>query len=829
MLARDFAFAFRTLRKSPAFALTAVLTVALGIGASTAIFSVMNAVLLKPLPYASPERLAIIWGNLRARHLPNFPFSPGDFDDVRRGTTAFQEIAAVNTFRTVATGENAASEQIHSAGVTPNFFQLMGARVVLGRDFVESDGAPAPAAPPAAPGPAANAPPPPGPPIMAILSHEFWQHRYGGDASIIGRNIETGFGKVQVVGVLAPGFQLLFPPKANLERLPDIWQANRIDFQNSGRMDVFLRVVGRLKPGAAFREAQGQLDSIAADLRRRFPIKNTAGMAIELEPMQANLVADVRPAIVALMGAVSFLLLIACANVANLLLVRAAGRGRELAVRAALGGGRWDLIRQMLAETLVLAGSGAVLGLVLAKAGIGLLISLAPRNLPRMDAVEIDLSVLGFTALAAVGAAAVFGIVPALRASRPDIIDVLRSGGRTAGLGTGSWVRNLVVTMEVALSFVLLIGSGLMVRSFVALTQVKPGFDANGVLTFFVALPGGPGGPAARAARIHQIRDKLRALPGVTAVTAASPLPLDGGIIFGRYGPDEAMADGSKFLTGNFHIVLPGYFEAMGTPVLEGRTFTEEDNVPNLKRVIVDRLLAAKMWPRQSPIGKRLLARVNTPEPQFYEVIGVVEHQRHEGLATDGREAMFYADGYFGHGGINRWAVRTQGNPTALIPEIRSELAKIDPRLAAGDILPMSEWVDRAQAQTRFSLVLIAIFAGIAVVLAAVGLYGVLSSAVRQRTAEIGLRMALGAAPGSVFGLVVGQGLKLSAIGIGVGIIAAFSLTQIMGTMLIGVKPHDPATFGAIAVLFFAITVVACALPARRAAGLDPTSALREE
>jgi predicted permease len=828
MLAKDFLFSARSLRKSPAFALTAVLTIALGIGASTAIFSVMNAVLLKPLPYRQPNKLAIVWGNLRARRMPNFPFSGPDFDDVRRGIPAFESVAGVSTFRGVVTGDNATSEPIQSALVTPNFFRTMGAKIASGRDFTDSDGAPAPAPPPAPPG-APAAVPPPGPPIMAILSHEFWQRRFGGDASIVGRSIDTGGNKVEVVGILAPNFQLLFPPKANVDRTPDIWQAARIDFTTGNRNNVFLRVVARLKPTSSFSDAQNQLDSLASDLRGRFPIKKTANFTMDLDPMQANLVADVKPAIVALMGAVTFLLLIACANVANLLLVRASGRGRELAVRAALGGARWDLVRQMLAESSLISLAGALFGLVLADFGIRLLVAMAPANLPRMDAVAIDFQVLGFTALAALTAAALFGIVPALRASRPDIMEVLRSSGRTAGLGGGAWLRNGVVVAEVALSFVLLIGCGLMVRSFVSLTRVKPGYNPQGVLTTLIPLVGNLRRPEERAARIRDIQTWLKAIPGVTAVTAANPLPLDGGIIFGRYGPDEALTDASKFLTGNFHIVLPGYFEALGTRVLEGRTFTDADNAPNIKRVMVDNLMAARLWPRQSAVGKQLLARVNTPEAEHYEVIGVVEHQRHEGLASDGREAMFFADGFFGHGAVNRWALRVQGDPMKVVPAVRDALAQVDRRIAAGEILPMTEWVDRAQAQTRFALVLILVFAAISAVLAAVGLYGVLSSAVRQRTAEIGLRMALGAAPTSVFGLVVSQGLKLSVCGIVLGLGAALTFTRIMSAMLIGVKPNDPATFAIIAGLFLLITAVACSLPARRASALDPTVALREE
>jgi putative ABC transport system permease protein len=528
------------------------------------------------------------------------------------------------------------------------------------------------------------------------------------------------------------------------------------------------------------------------------------------------------------MGAVIFLLLIACANVGNLLLLRAGARARELAVRTALGSSRWNLIRQMMAESFLLAGAGALLGLLLARFGIDLLLYLGPRDLPRLTAISLDPAVLGFTALAALAAAALFGVVPALRASGPHIMDVLRTAGRTGGLGAGHVLRNAVVMAEVALSFVLLIGCGLMVRSFIALQRAKPGFDAQGLLTLSLPITNARGNEE-RTAMVRNIHDRFAELPGVKSVTAGFPFPLDGGLANLRWGREDAVADAGRFRQANVFFVLPGYFETMHTKLIEGRTFTEADNKPDALRVIIDRLLAAKAFPRESAVGKRLLIRVITPEPQWYEVIGVVDHQRHESLAEDGREAAYFTDGYGGPGAVGRWALRVEGDPAALAPIVRDAVARIDKRLATSDVQPMQVFVDQAQAQTRFSLVLIAIFALIAAVLASVGLYGVLSNSVRQRTAEIGLRMALGAAPGSVFGLVVGHGLRLSAAGIGLGLVTAFALTRVMSSMLVDVAPHDPVTFGAIAALFFVIAALACWLPARRAAGLDPTVALREE
>ena len=821
MLRKDFGYAARTLRKSPVFAVTAIATIALGIGASTAIFSVTNAVLLRRLPYANPDRLVIAWGDLRRRNVTDWPFSNADFFDLRKAATMFEDLAGVNTGRGIAPAEDGTPEQIRTGAATTNFFRLLGAKVVLGRDFVEEDGRPQPTP---APGAAQGAQPPPRLPAVAILSYEYWQRRYGGNPSILGRTIN---GRV-VVGVLEPGFELLFPPNANLERTPQIWTAMRLAYDEANRNNVGIRVIGRLKEGASLERAQAQADTIAQDMRRRSSIKETAGFYIRLEPMHKNLVAEVRPAILALMGAVIFLLLIACANVANLLLVRASLRERELAVRAALGGGRWRLVRQMLAESLVLALGGAVLGLGLARIGIQELIAIGPANLPRLGSIVIDPAVVAFAALTGLAAAAMFGVAPALRASRPDVMEVLRGSGRTAGLGAGGTLRNGVVIAEVALSFVLLIGSGLMFRSFLALQRIDPGFNASRILTFVLAGGRGPN-PQQRAAFIHEMQGRLRGLAGVEGVTASTTLPLDGGANPIRWGTEQALTDPSKFQAANWQAVLPGYFETLGTPLVAGRTFTDADNAQERKVVIIDQQLAAKAFPNESPIGKRILIRVRSLEPEWVEVIGVAGHQRDSSLATEGREEVFFTDGFVGSGAVGRWAVRTSGDPAHFASAIRSEIARLDPHLGVFEMQPMQKFLEQSGAGTRFSLLLIGVFAAIAAVLAAVGLYGVLSTLVRQRTAEIGVRMAMGAAPARIFQLVVGHGLRLSAAGIVLGFIAALGLTRVMVSMLVGVRPTDPVTFAAVAALFFLIGAVACWLPARRAALLDPVSALREE
>jgi putative ABC transport system permease protein len=544
--------------------------------------------------------------------------------------------------------------------------------------------------------------------------------------------------------------------------------------------------------------------------------------------MHRTLVGEVRPAILALMGAVMFLLLIACANVANLLLVRASLRSREIAIRSALGAGRWRVIRQLLIEAIVLTGLGTLGGVALAWFGVRQLLALAPDNIPRADTVAIDPVVVSFTAIIALAAAIVFAVVPAVSAFRVDLVRALSGGGRSAGLGgRGRRFRSAIVVLEVALCFVLLVGSGLMFRSFVEIRRVDPGFDPNGLMTFQL-LGGRPAAAEERTAMQGQLEERLRAIPGVIGVTAANPFPLAGNITTIRWGLEDALTDNTKYQAVDWQIVRPGYFETMRTPLLTGRTFTEADNDPKRNLVVVDTMLASKAFPNDAAVGKRILVRIRTAEPEWVEIIGVVGHQRVTSLSDRGREQVFFAERFLGGGGATRWAVRTAGNPAHISGAVRAVVAETDPQWLINEMQPMSALVSRAQSTTRFSLILMAVFAIVAAVLVGVGLSGVLSTMVRQRTAEIGVRIAIGASPGRILRLIMVYGLRLSVAGILIGLPSAFVLTRAMQSMLVGVRPSDPATYLIMGLLFSVIAAVSLYLPARRAAALAPTAALRE-
>jgi putative ABC transport system permease protein len=796
-------YAFRMTRKAPGFAAAAMVTIALGIGASTAMFSVTDAVLLRPLPYKNQGRLV----------LTDTVLSNADFWDLRNGTkAAFEDMSAIMVYRAIVPREDGSAERVSKGQVTTNFFGMMGAKIAFGRDFTDADGKPPARMEPLFP-------PPEG--AVAILSYPYFQRRYGGNTAVLGHEmLSSGGHGPTIVGVLAPGFELFRP--ATTGGSPDIWIANNRGYDAPNRDELMLQVVGAMRDGVALEQAQAHVDSVVSQWRiPRF--------RVGLKPWHKALAAEVRPALVALMGSVIFLLLIACANVANLLLVRASMRGRELGIRAALGAGWQRIARQLLAEALLLVGFGTLMGVGLAWAGVRTLLVFAPSNVPRLESVRIDWRVLAFAALAGLLESAILAAILAWRAARPDVMDALRHGGHAGGLATGRVLRDAVVVAEVALSFVLLIGSGLMFRSFLELRRVNPGYDPHGLLTFL--LVGDARGfqqPERRLAFLGELEDRLRAIPGVENVGASLALPLAGRPLMSglQWGSEEARANPAW--RADLSTVLPGYFETLRTPLVEGRTFTGNDNAPGRNVAVVDEFLAAKAFPHQSAIGKRVF--VNLPDPVWLEVIGVVEHQRQASLANAGREQIYLTDGFFGIGISRHWALRTAGDPTKYGAAVRAEVAKFAPgRLAVTEMQTMDTTVDRAESATRFQFLLMGVFAAIAALLAAVGLYGVLSSVVRQRMPEIGVRMALGAAPSGIFKMVVGRGLLLSAVGVAGGFLAAVVLTRAMTSMLVGVTAADPATFMAMIALFFAIAAVASWAPARRAAALDPNTTLRLE
>jgi putative ABC transport system permease protein len=796
---KDIKYAARTLFKNPGFSWIAIVTIALGIGANTAIFSVVRAVLLQPLPYDEPEELVLLWGEMRNRGVTHFPSSPPDYRDYRDGAEALEGLAGISTFPVSLTGDDDPI-QVNAAGVTTNFFEVLGIEPVLGRSFVEEDGAPNP--PGALPGQAGTLP------GMVVLSHALWQQRFGGDPDALGRTIQIGGGASEIVGVMPPGFELYMPHTAGLAQDVEVWFAQRIDFENSPRNNVFLRLIGRLRDGATPEQLQAQVDRISATLVADDETKATAGYAMRVEELHADLTAGVRPVLLALFGAVVFVLLIACANVSNLLLVRASGRDRELAVRAAMGGSRSRLVRQMLIESGLLAFVGAAVGVVLASGGISLLLALQPDDLPRIDSVQIDGAVLLFTMLSAVAAAALFGMVPAIQSSGFELADALKDRSGASSSAARKLIRNTVVIGEVAMSLVLLIGAGLMVRSFVELNSVSPGYDPAGVITFNAAPPFARFPQAVdRANFMVEMQDRLESIPGVVRASSVFPLPLTGNLFNGRYGTEEALTDPEAFGQATYRVAAPGYFETMGTTLLAGRTFTPADNADSASVVVVDAKLAGVLWPNESAIGKRFLVRVTTPEPVWVEVVGVVEHQRAEDLAVEGPETVYFTDRYVGSFG-GTWVVKAGSDPAALMGAIRAEVQALDPDIPVASVELMQTYVDRAMGPTRFALTLIGVFGAIALVLASVGLYGVLSFVVRQRTAEIGVRMAFGAEAGAILKLVVGQGLMLAGGGLGLGLLVALSVSSVMDTLLVGISPTDPA---------------------RRATHVNPVTALRDD
>jgi putative ABC transport system permease protein len=766
-------------------------------------FSVTDAVLLRPLPYQNQSRLV----------LTGTALSNAGFWDLRNGTrTAFEDMSAIMVYRAIVPREDGSAERVSKGQVAINFFGMMGAKIAFGRDFTDADGKPPARMEPLFP-------PPEG--AVAILSYEYFKRRYGGNTAILGHEmLGAGGPGPRIVGVVAPGFKLL--PPAATGGSPDIWIANNRGYDASSRGELMLEAIGTVRAGVTLEQAQAQVDSVVAGWR-------IPGLRVGLKPWHKMVAAEARPALVALMGSVIFLLLIACANVANLLLVRASMRGRELGIRAALGAGWRRIAGQLLAEAGLLVGFGTAMGVGLAWVGVRTLLVFAPSNVPRLESAGIDWRVMAFAALAGLLECAILAAILAWRAARPDVINALRHGGHTGGLATGRVLRDGVVVAEVALSFVLLIGSGLMFRSFLELRRVNPGYDPHGLLTFL--LVGDSRGfqqPQRRLAFLGELEDRLRAIPGVEGVGASLALPLAGRPLMSglQWGDDAARPNPGW--RADVSTVLPGYLETLRTRVIEGRTFTGNDNAPGRNVAVIDEVLAAKAFPHQSAIGKRIF--VNLPNAVWLEVIGVVAHQRQATLAEAGREQIYLTDGFFGIGISRHWALRTEGDPAKYGDAVRAEVARFAPgRLAVTEMQTMDTTVDRAESGTRFQLLLMGLFAAIAALLAAVGLFGVLSGVVRQRMPEIGVRIALGATPAGIFKLVVGRGLLLSAAGVAGGFTAALVLTRAMSSMLVGVTATDPATFAAMIALFFLIAAVASWAPARRAAGLDPTTTLRME
>ncbi|HET7220294.1 MAG TPA: ABC transporter permease [Vicinamibacterales bacterium] len=814
---QDLRYAIRTLLRSRGFTVVAVLTLALGIGATTAIFSVVHGVLMKPLPYRDPERLANIWVDLGVGNQSLPAVTPLDFLDYQQRGTLFESFAAASGGQVVGvtgalTGSSGLeTERVDVTPVTANFFSLFGVDPMLGRHFRPDEATP-------------------GSPQVAILSHRLWKRRYGADPGIVGRQIRLDGIDHTVVGVMPQGFALLLPAEAFLVTDAQIWKPLRYNYQNAPpRNFTIFTVFARLKAGVTFAQAQGEMDTLARQLRQEHPIHESSDMRIRVVPLQADIVKHAEPALLALLGAVVFVLLIACANVAHLLLARSTARQHEMALRAALGARGSRLVRQLATESLVLAATGGALGIVCAQAGLDVLRRLAPANLPRLDAIGVDATVLLFALGISAVTALLFGLVPALRAAKQDLNRTLRASTSLSPTRAQLKLRNALVIAEIALALVLLVGAGLLMRSFVRLQQVSPGFDASRTLTFRVALPfGNRGRLDLRVAYLQELERRLRTIAGVTHVGFTSQLPLTGSGPLQPYAYNEETARNWESETSDRRSVSTDYFHAMGTRLLAGRFFDEHDRVVR-NGILIDDTLAAKVWRGQPAVGKQLQIQPNgTPGGINAEVIGVVEHMRILDVAQAVRPQI-WVPMLSGVPGTFYAVVRTDADPASLAPDVRQAVRAVDPDVAIDRVLPMAAYVADGLAQARLSLALMTAFGAAALLLAVVGVYGVIAYSVSERTREIGIRMALGERPSSVRNAILVQGLKLIVPSLALGTAAAWVLSTFISNLLYETDAADPLIFGATATLLLAVALAGCYIPARRATSVSPIAAIRAE
>jgi predicted permease len=807
---QDVRFGSRMLVRSRAVTIVAVLALALGIGANTAIFSVVNSVLLKPLPYKSSERLVMVWEDATKYGFAHNTPAPANFIDWREQGEAFEDMAALidQSFNLTDVGE---PERIEGQRVSASLFPLLGVEPVLGRAFLPEEDRPE-----------GNR--------VVILSHGLWRRRFGLDENIIGKTLNLNAELFTVVGVMPPAFQ--FPDPEDELWVPVAFSPD----EASNRGSHYLRVVARLKPDVTLGQAQAEMDTIAARLEQQYPQSNTSVGAVVVS-LQEELVGDIRPALLVLLGAVGFVLLIACANVANLLLARAAARQKETAIRTALGAGRLRLMRQFLTESILLAGLGGAVGLMLAVWGIDLIVRFIPGNIWQAKSVSFNMSVLGFTLLVSLVTGVVFGLAPALQASRTNLNESLKEGGRDSATGArGSRVRKLLVVSEIALALVLLIGAGLMINSFTRLRNVDAGFQPDNLLTMRIILtPSKYPDQTRRAAFFTELLSRVKALPGVQDAGAISWLPLtfkggsNGFTIEGRPEPPR-----DQLPISIVRVISPDYFRTMSIPLLKGRAFTEQDTQDSPGVVIINEAMAKHFWPGEEAIEKRIKMGGFNSEAPWLSVVGIAKNVRQYELNTESKPEMYFpyiqanVSGSAAFG-MRDLVVRTSTDPLGLAAAARSEVWAVDKDQPVSNIRTMEQIMSTSVSRQRFNMLLLGIFAAVALILAAVGIYGVMSYSVAQRTHELGIRMALGAQSRDVLGLVIGQGMKLTLIGIATGLAAAFALTRLMSSLLYGVSATDPLTFAAISVILTGVALAASFVPARRAIKVDPIVALRYE
>jgi putative ABC transport system permease protein len=803
---QDVRFGLRALRKNPGFTAVAVLTLALGIGANTAIFSVVNGVLLRPLPFHQPERLVWFWENQPG--LSEAPFSAPDFLDYQAQNRSFEQMAAFRSLGFNLTGRGD-PERLRANVVSANFFSLLGVTPMLGRALLPEDGLA-------------------GARRVAVLSYSLWQRRFGGEASVLGKTVTLNEEPVTVVGVMAADFvpsqdvEFWLNPK---RIVPEVFPNFSGDHLTMRGMH-YLSVLGRLRPGVSLAQAQNDVDAIVGRLQKQY--SSNAGHSVHLVPLQEQASGGARPAILLLMSAVGLVLLIACANVANLLLVRASGRTREMAVRCAMGAGRARLIRQMLTESVLLGMLAGGIGLLLGYAGTYALVSISPEGTPRLHEIRVDGWVLGFSLGISLFTGLLFGLAPAFFASRLGLNESLKEGARSGVLGPKrSRLRASLIASELALSLVLLTGAGLLLRSMERLLEVHPGFNPDNLLTLRLNFSSSKYSQHGRnIAFLRELLPRIERLPGVRAVAIANDLPLEGQDTTGYptiAGRSSGTPAENEIVVGQ-HAVNPGYFRAMGIPLLRGREFSDGDGAAGPLVAVVNEAMAKKFWPNEDPIGKRFQLFGDTPT----EIVGVVENVRHNGL-----DAPVSLDAYapFDQApwGYVMLAVRTEGRSASLLPELHKEIHQVDGDLPLSEVRTMDAVLAGTIAPRRLTLMLTGVFAAIALVLAALGVFGVMSFVVAQRVHEIGVRMALGAGGREILHLVMSHGLVLLATGLLPGVVASLGLTRLMRSLLFEISPTDPPTLIGVTLLLAAVALAACYVPARRAARVDPIVALRYE
>ena len=803
MLLRDIHYAVRMLRRRPGFSSVAVLTLALGIGANTAVFSVVHAVLLSPLSYGDPERLVAVWERQAIANLNQQPVSLPNFEDWKQQSRTFEQLAASRnaTFNVTEGGE---TQRVAGARVSTNLYSLLRVKPVLGREFLEEEGR-AGAAP------------------VALIGQGLWQRLYNSDPQIVGKAIRVDGSACTVVGVLPPK---LHYPSADTELvIPFIPQGSEVQ-----RSNHFARVLGRLRPGVPLSEASAEMETIAARLEQQYPGSNT-GYRVQLVPLSEQLVGNIRTALLILLGAVGCVLLISCANVASLMLARGAGQQMELSVRAALGASRSRIVRQLLTESVVLSLCGGLLGLLLALWGVSALTRLGAGSIPRADEIGVSYAVLGFTLVVSLAAGVLFGLAPALQSSGGRMTNSLREGrrGSTGGLLHRRMLNGLVIA-EVAVALVLLVGAGLLTRSFLSLQRVSPGYDPKGILTAGVGLsPSKYPELRDQTAFYERLLDELGDAPGVASAAVVSKHPVTG------FATSTFTVQGSPVAAGHepnahYRVISPGYFKTMGIPLSEGRDFTRRDGTDAPDALIINKAMADRFWPGESPLGRRI--QLASERTRWREVVGVVGDEKLSALDKETGSAVYVPVPQNTVPTAIRsvtLVARAGGDPSGLPAALRAALRAVDGEQALFQIRPLSEVISDSLGQPRFNSLLMVIFAALAGALAAVGVYGVMAYSVAQRRQEIGIRLALGARPRNVMTMILGQGMRLGAAGVAAGLVAAFALTRVAVTLLHGVSPTDPFTFSTISLMLLAVAFLASYLPARRATRLDPCVALRHE